>query len=244
MPDTQLQAAPRTVLGKAVGRLRRSGILPAVIYGKGDSIPIQVDLRAFEHGYRIWGRTTLLTLTGIDGDIPALVTDVARDPRTGRLLHADFFRVSLTEKVHAEVPLHFVGESPAVKNLSAVLLHAMAQLRVEAFPQDIPRRIDVDLSALVTMDDAVHVRDVQVDATKIKLLDDPDNIVVKVIPQRAEEEVAPPPAAVEGEVVPAEGEAAEPAEGEAPAPLAAAKPGEPAQAQAKQPAQQQEQKKK
>lgn len=217
MPESRLTVERRAILGRRVGQLRRRGLLPAVIYGHGDSIPVQVALRAFELGYRNWGRTTLITLQGIDGDIPALIRDVSRDPRTGKLLHADFFRVSLTEKVRAEVPVHFIGESPAVRNLSAVLLHAMDHLRVEALPQDIPHRFDVDLAALETMEDSIHVRDVRVATALVTLLDDPDELVVKVVPQRVEE-VAPAAPAVEAEV-PAEGEAAEAptAEGGAPA---------------------------
>ena len=232
MPESRLAVERRAVLGKKVGQLRLKGLLPAVIFGHGDSIPVQVDGRAFEVGYRSWGRTTLITLTGIDGEIPALVHDVSRDPRTGKLLHADFFRVSLTEKVRAEVPVHFVGESPAVKNLSAVLLHATDHLRVEAFPQDIPHRIDVDLAALETLDDSIHVRDVKVDGALVTLLDDPDDLVVKVVPQRVEEVAPAAPAAevalpVEGEAAavptaegatpPAAGQAA-PAKGTAPPP--------------------------
>lgn len=246
MADERLRVEPRAVLGKKVRQLRRKGVLPAVIFGHGDSIPIQLDAHEFELGYRRWGRTTLITLTGVDGDIPALVQTVERDRRTGRLVHADFFRVSLTERVRAAVPLHFVGEPPAVKNLGGVLLHAMDEVRVEALPQDIPRRIDVDLSGLETMDDAVHVRDLIVDTAQIKLLDDVDELVVKVVPPRAVEEVAPKPApevvvAPEGEAPAAEG--AKPAVGQAAQPQAP-QPQAPQAQQQQQPQQQQQQKKK
>jgi len=217
--EERLRVEPRTVLGKKVSQLRRRGVLPGVIFGHGDSIPVQTDAHRFALGYRKWGRTTLITIEGIDGDIPALVDGVSRDPRSGRLLHADFQRVSLTEKVNAEVPLHLVGESGAVKNLSAVVLHALAQVEVEAFPQDIPHRIDVDISRLETMEDEIHVRDLAVDAAKVRILSDPDELVVKVMPQRAEEEIPAPAAAEAPAEAPAEGEAAEAAEGEAaPAP--------------------------
>src|SRR5206468_2561793 len=79
-----------------------------------------------------WGNTTLLSLTGLDGgEVPALIYDVSRDPVSGRMLHVDFARVSLTEKTHADVPLHFVKESPAVRTLGAVLLHARSEVSVE-----------------------------------------------------------------------------------------------------------------
>ncbi len=158
MADAQkIAVRPRTVQGKKVNRLRREGVLPGVVYGgHKDSTPVETEMHAFELGYRRWGNTTLLTLEGLpDGEVAALISDVSRHTVTGRLLHVDFQRVSLTEKVGAEVPLHFVHEAPAVKN-GGVLVHAMDHVRVEAFPQDIPHSIEVDLSRLVEVDDAIY----------------------------------------------------------------------------------------
>ena len=221
----KLAVRTRTVLGKKSERLRRQGILPGVVFGgHKDSIPVETDARAFELGFRRWGSTTLLSLEGLDGDgTPALIHDVSRDPVTGRLMHIDFERVSLTERTNAEVPLHFVGASTAVKN-GAVLVHARDHVRVEAFPQDIPHSIEVDLSRLETIDDAVHVRDLIVDTTKVEILDRPEELVVKAVPQKVEE-VAPVVAPTVEGAVPVEGEAAEGEEGAAAAPAAGAKPG-------------------
>ena len=222
MADTQkIGIRTRTVTGKRVSRLRREGVLPGVVFGgHKDSTPVETDLKEFERGYRRWGNTTLISLEGLpEGEQPALIHDVSRSTLTGQLLHVDFLRVSLTEKVHAEVPLHFVGESPAVKG-GGVLVHAKSEVNVEAFPQDIPHAIDVDLSKLLEIDDSLYVRDLIVDTTKVELLDDADDLLVRVVPVRIEEE-APAPAAA----VPAEGEVAAPAEGEA---APAGKPGAPA----------------
>ena len=134
------------------------------------------------------------------------------------MLHVDFARVSLTEKTHADVPLHFSKESPAVRTLGAVLLHAVSEVRVEAFPQDMPHAIEVDLSGLEEIDDAIFVRDLVIDATTVRIMNDPEELVVKAVPVKVEEEVKPA-APAEG-VAPVEGEAA--AEGEEGAP---AKPG-------------------
>ncbi|MEX2046164.1 MAG: 50S ribosomal protein L25 [Chloroflexota bacterium] len=233
----KLTVRPRQVVGKKVAQLRRDGVLPGVVFGgHKDSASVQTDLRSFERSYRRWGNTTLLSLEGLDGEaIPALIHGVARDTLTGRLLHVDIQRVSLTEKTHAEVPLHFVQESPAVKTLGAVLVHARAHVTVEAFPQDMPHAIEVDLSPLAEIDDAIYVRDLIVDKTIVEIIDDADELVVKAVPVRIEVE---PVAAV---AVPAEGEAAAegaeaPTEGAAPAAAgaapgaAAAKPGAPAAA--------------
>lgn len=223
----KLDVRPRQVVGKKVAQLRRDGVLPGVVFGgHKDSTAVQTDLRSFERSYRRWGNTTLLSLEGLDGDsIPALISGVARDTLTGRLLHVDFQRVSLTEKTHAEVPLHFVHESPAVKTLGAVLVHARDHVNVEAFPQDIPHAIDVDLSPLIEIDDALFIRDLVVDKTTVTIIDDADELVVKAVPVRIEAEpVAAAAVPAEGEV-PAEG-AEEAAEGAAPAAAAgAAAPG-------------------
>jgi large subunit ribosomal protein L25 len=219
----KLAVRPRTVTGKKTEALRRRGVLPGVVYGgKAASQPVELDAHAFELGYRKWGETTLLSLEGVKGDsegTAALITGVARHPVSGRIQHVDFLRVSLTERTHAEVPLHFVGTAPAIK-VGGVLVHAMEHVRVEALPQDIPHRIDVDLSKLEDIDDALFVRDLVVDTTTVRITDRPDALVVKAVHQRVEE-VAPAPAAaavVEG-APPAEGEAAEGA-----APAAAATP--------------------
>ena len=224
----KLAVRTRTVLGKKVNALRRRGLLPGVLFGGHlDSTPVETDLHTFELSYRRWGNTTLLSLTGLDGgEVPALIHDVSRDPVTGRMLHLDLTRVSLTEKTRAEVPLRFVNESPAVRTLGAVLLHALSAVAVEAFPQDIPHQIEVDLSGLQEIDDAIFVRDLVVDAAKVRILNDPEDLLVKAVPVKVEEEVKAPEAAV-----PAEGEAAAAgaaAEGAAPA----AAPGEAGKGQA------------
>jgi large subunit ribosomal protein L25 len=227
LADTQkIAISPRAVTGKRVSRLRREGTLPGVVFGgHKDSTPVQTDMKEFERGYRRWGNTTLISLEGLpDGEVSALIHDVSRSTLTGQLLHVDFLRVSLTEKVHADVPVHFMGESPAVK-AGGVLVHAKSEISVEAFPQDIPHAIDVDLSKLLEIDDSLYVRDLVVDAAKVEILDDGDELVVRVVPVRVEEEPTPAAAAVpaEGEVV----EGAVPAEGEADQ-AAGAKPGAPA----------------
>jgi large subunit ribosomal protein L25 len=215
----KLEVRPRTVLGKKVGALRREGRLPGVIFGGHvDSTPVETDTGTFQKGYRRWGQTTLLSLTGLDGgEVAVLVHDVSREPRTGSLLHVDFARVSLTEKTHAVVPLHFTGESPAVRTHGGVMVHAVSEVRIEAFPQDIPHQIDVDLAKIEQIEDTLYVRDLVVDTSKIEILNDGDQVVAKAVAPRAEEVVAP---VVAPEAVVAEGEAAE--EGAAPAAAGAA----------------------
>ena len=222
MADTpKLEVRPRTVLGKKVGALRREGRLPGVIYGgHADSTPVETDASTFLKGYRRWGQTTLLSLTGLDGgEVPVLVHDLSREPRTGSALHVDFVRVSLTEKTRTEVPLRFTGDSPAVRTQGGVMVHAISQIRIEAVPQDIPHQIDVDVSKIEQIEDTLYIRDLVIDASKIAILNDADQVVAKAVAPRAEE-VVEKPAAVEGEAV--EGEAAAAEEGAVPAATGAA----------------------
>lgn len=225
MADAQkLEIRPRTVLGKHVGALRREGRLPGVIFGgHADSTPVDTDAHAFELAFRRWGTTTLLSLTGLESEVSALVNGVSRNPRTGKLVHVDFVRVSLTEKTHADVPLHFGGESPAVKTHGAVLVHGLEHVRVEAFPQDMPHRLEVDLSKIQQVDDTVHVRDLVVDTSKVLILNDADEMIAKAVAARVEEEA--PVVAEAAETETAEGEAEEtPAAGAAKGGAAAKSP--------------------
>ena len=218
----KLSVRSRTLLGKKVKRLRREGRLPGVIFGgHADSVPVDTDQHAFELGFRSFGQTTLLALQGLDGgEVAALVHSVARDPRTGRMIHVDFTRVSLTEKTHAEVPIHLTGESPAVKLGEALIILALDHVRIEAFPQDIPHRIDVDLSPLQQLDDAIHVRDLIIDTNTVTIVNDPDDLVVKAGAVKVEAEPVAATETEEGETE--EGDEAEAEEGDEAKPAAGA----------------------
>ena len=240
MADAQkIAIRSRELTGKRANRLRREGVLPGVVFGgHKDSTNVQTDMREFERGYKRWGNTTLMTLEGLaEGEQSVLIHDVTRSTVTGNLLHVDFLRVSLTEKVHAEVPLHFVGDSQAVKD-GGILVHAKNEITINAFPQDIPHAIEVDLSVLKEIDDSIYVRDLRVDTSKVEILDDGDELLVRAVPVHIEEEApAPAAAVVEGAEAPAaEGEAAPvagaPGAAAGAKPGAAAKPGAPAAAAA------------
>src|ERR687885_1606205 len=101
----ELEAEPRTILGKHVRRLRRQGMIPANVFGHGDSRAIQAPLRAIEHLLAQGGRTGLVSLT-LDGGTPqtALLKDIQRDPRSGKITHIEFQAVALEERVTSAAP--------------------------------------------------------------------------------------------------------------------------------------------
>lgn len=211
MAKRVLKTEKRNVLGRKVKRLRREGVLPANIYGKkAKSLAVQVKLDEFQKVFSEAGETGLVELKLNDKVHSVLIHNVQLDPVTDKPLHADFLEVDLKEKVTATVPIHLIGESPSEKE-GGVVVQQMHEVEVEALPTDLPEKIDVDISVLIEIDQAIKVGELKVDKSKVEVKEDPERIVVSVAPPAKEEEVAPPPVVEEA---PAEGEAA-PTEGEA-----------------------------
>jgi large subunit ribosomal protein L25 len=195
MEKVVLKATKRTVIGKQVSQLRRAGQLPGVIYGHNID-PTAISLEAHSAGLAI-PRLTSSSIVNIELDgklIPALVREKQKNYIKGTLTHVDFQAISLTEKIRAEVSIHFFGLSPAVKDYSAIIVHNLNELEVEALPSDLPERIEVDLSGLVKIGDAIHVRDLSLPAN-IEVLEDPDVMVAVATATR--EEAAPEVAVAE-----------------------------------------------
>ena len=213
--DTTLQAEPRTVIGKQVRQLRRQGLVPANLYGNGlESRALQLAERTVTHRLMRASRSTLFQLA-LDGGRPqtVLVKELQRDPVSGHVLHVDFYAVRESEKLRTAVPLHFVGEARAVRAFAGTLVTNMASVDVESLPADLPQVIEVDLSSLATLEDAVHVSDLRVPAG-VEVLTPAEELVARVLPPRVEEEVAEEAAEAAAEQ-PAEAAAEESAEAEA-----------------------------
>lgn len=185
-----LTATNRTLTGKSLHRLREKGIVPGVVYGRGiENTLVAVPERELEKVYREAGENTLVNLE-IEAGEPrtVLIYDVALDPVKQRLVHVDFYQVRLDEAVKAEVPLEFTGVSPAVKELGGTLVKVLHTLEVEALPQEIPHKIEADVSKLTTFDEQIKIKDLKV-AASVKILYSPEEIVARVLPPRTEEEL-------------------------------------------------------
>lgn len=203
MEKVVLKASTRDVTGKQVNALRRAGKLPAVIYGRHTE-PIKVALDAHDANLALSkvGSSTLVTID-VDGkEYPSLVRERQRNYVKGNLIHVDFLTVSLTEKIRAEVRIDVTGVSPAVKDYNAVLVTGLHTLSVECLPTDLIDRVVVDIAGLAEIGDGIYVRDLSV-PEKVRVLDDPDEMVV--ITTFAKEEEVEAPAAEEGAVEAAEG---------------------------------------
>jgi len=184
--DANLTAKPRTDIGtRPAGRLRREGLVPAVVYGLGsDTMSVSVPSRELQHILTGGsGANTVITLRidGDGGEQLALARQIQRHPVRGTLLHVDFVRIRADQTVTAEVPLHLEGEAEGVKN-GGVLEPALFAITVEALPGDLPPAITHDVTAL-DMGDQVHVRDLQV-APGITIVTDGDELVAQVVQPR------------------------------------------------------------
>lgn len=201
MSNYLLQADLRTVTGRKVKSLRRSGIIPANIFGKKTpSTSIQLAVKPLLETLKKAGETSLinLTLAGEKKARPVLVAGYAQNPTTGELLHVDFHEVDLNQKTTAMVQLVVVGESDAVK-AGNVLVLQKNEIEVEALPADLPEHIEVDISTLTEVGSTIHAKDLKVDRNKVKL-EIADDEVIATVQEPAKEEVVEP-APVEGEAV-------------------------------------------
>jgi len=183
----ELIAKERRITGKQVHRLRREGLVPAVLYGNGaPSLPLQIEREALQQLLHREGRSTLLQLK-LDGRraTTALVKQVQYHPTSGELLHVDFQRVGAREKLKARVPLHFVGEAPAVGLGNVVIVRSLDEMQVECYPADLPAALEVDLSQLHEPGSAIRVKDLH-PGSKVTILDQPDQVVASAAATRKE----------------------------------------------------------
>jgi large subunit ribosomal protein L25 len=210
MEHLELTAEKRDVIGKKVRFIRREGQTPANLYGHGvASTALKLDTRNLSSVLAHAGQTDLISLKvgSSKKAVKVLVREVQRDPLSEELLHVDFYQGKLTEKLKVDVPLSFSGEAPALKIKNTSLLYLMDSLPIEALPDDLPHNVDVDLSALTEVDQAIHIKDIAL-GQGVTLLGDPEQMVVKVTETRgvreeegAEEEGAEG-AAAEAEAAP------------------------------------------
>jgi large subunit ribosomal protein L25 len=210
--DLELTLDPREAQGKANKRLRRSGMVPGVVYGKGEgSTNVQVEAKTFETLYRAAGKTSVVKfhVPGDRGATSGFIKGVQRHPLSGQAIHVDYYLVNLDVEMEVDVPLVFTGEAPAVEETGGTLLHNLSSVRVKALPADIPHEITVNVTTLVSLDVAIHVRDLSLNRDLVHVLTDGETLVATVVPPRIEEE--PEPVVAEGEEL--EGEAAEGEEG-------------------------------
>jgi large subunit ribosomal protein L25 len=185
-------------------KIRTQRKTPAVLYGyKIKNLNLEVDLKEFEKVYKQAGESSLITLevAGQKEKFLVLIHDIQFDAITGRAIHVDFYQPNLKEEVEATVPLILEGEAPILKSGGGTLVKKISDIDVKALPQNLPREIKVDISRMETFEDVISVKDLQV-ASGVKILKDPDEIIITVSePEKVEEELAEPIEEKEAEVI-------------------------------------------
>jgi large subunit ribosomal protein L25 len=210
MDRIKLDANPRTVTGKKVRFLRRSGTIPVNVFGHNvASQALEVEENTLERTLARAGLNALITLsvTGTPEARPVLIRGYQRKATTGKLLHVDLYQVSMTEKLRTQVPLVVVGIAPGV-SLGGVLLKNLDAVDIECLPGDLVSAIEVDVSTLSDIGQSIQVSDLRV-GSAITILTQPETVVVKIMaPEKEEVEEVAAEAAPVAEAAPAEGEAA------------------------------------
>jgi large subunit ribosomal protein L25 len=189
MAEVTLEVERRETTGKGVAKkLRREGRVPAVVYGAHrDPVPITVDRKAVseliqkgEHGIR---SVFLLKMAGTDQQRHAMIKEVTINPISRKMMHIDFVRVLMDEKVRVTIPVHLNGTAIGVKE-GGIIDWQVREIHIECLPNAIPDSIEVDVAPL-GVHEYVRVKDLQ-PSEGVKVLDDPERVVVGVTVARAE----------------------------------------------------------
>lgn len=206
MKEIQINARTRDKLGKEhAKKLRREGIIPAVVYGaEATPLPLEVEAKAFHALLRSGlGENIILTLNieaQENGGKKVLIRELQRDPVLGNILHIDFQQISLTKRLTINVPIQLLGTAIGVQQDGGILQHVLRELEVQCLPTDIPEKVEVDVTNL-QIGDSIHVGDIKLEG--VEILSDPQGSIVSVVPPTVfkEPEVAPAAAAEEPEVI-------------------------------------------
>jgi large subunit ribosomal protein L25 len=190
----ELKVQARSVLGKKVKQLRRAGVVPANIYGKGlDSVAIQVAAPELKQLLLDTGRNAIIQVSVADKGKAAshdvMVRDIARDPVTGGILHVDFFKVQMSQPIQVEVAISLVGLAPAVDLGLGTLVHGVNALHVEGLPAHLPSFLTLDVSGMAEAHSVLYAREVTL-PPGLTLASDPEQVVASIAGRRGVEAAA------------------------------------------------------
>lgn len=198
----QLKAQSRDESNGKAKKIRTIGFIPAVVYGFGEANKnIKIKNHDFEKVFAVAGEFNLVDLS-IDeaGPKKVIIKDVQRDSLTDNIIHVDFYQVDMAKKITTEIPLNFIGEAKAVKEMGGTLVKNMDTVEIECLPGDLVNHIDVDISILENFDQFIRLRDLVL-SKGLVLAQETNEAVVGVVETKVEEE------APKVEAVPVEGEA-------------------------------------
>jgi large subunit ribosomal protein L25 len=179
MDMVALQASARDTKVKP-NALRQGGKVPGVVYGHGvASRSIECDQIQLHKAFAKAGESTLVELAIGSEKIPVLFKQVDRHVVSGKEIHFDFYAVNMKEEIEAKVPVHLTDESPAVKDLAAILVTPLLEVTVKCLPANLPHALDASLSKLAQFGDTITVKDLKL-GQGVKILDDAESVIALV----------------------------------------------------------------
>jgi len=189
----ELKAKIRKDTGKKVEKIRKQGMVPAVLYGPTiKSQSLEIDLKEFEKIYKEAGESSLISLTLAKENFLVLIHAVEINALSQKPIHVDFYQPRLDEEIEATIPLVFEGEAAAARDLGGTLVKNIHEVEVKALPQNLPHEIKVNIDKLKTFEDSVLIQDLPL-VQGVKVLKEADEVVVFVAsPEKIEEELAKP----------------------------------------------------
>ena len=189
--EVQIELDPRELMGKKVGRLRRTGIVPVHLYGPGmepRALQCQAS-RLIQVLATAGGATPIhITINGETGNHLAFAREIQWDPRGDDLLHVDLLAADVSRPVTAQVPINLIGESAGARNVSGTIMQQLRAVDIQALPLEMPALIEVDITVMEEADDVIRVSDLDIPGNAT-LLSDPEELVVRIELPRVVEEV-------------------------------------------------------
>lgn len=187
MTDFKIKAQKRQHTAR---QSRKNGMVPAVIYGKKfNNEQLELDQIEFSRLFRDAGSSNLVDLLMDGKSVKTLIHEIQKDPYKNTIIHVDFLKIDMKEKIRTEIPLEFVGETDLMIQQEGSLITNKDSVEVECLPSDLVDHINVDISVLTDFDMNIKVEDLRVPAG-IEILDDSEEVIALVQPPRSEEELA------------------------------------------------------
>ncbi len=166
--------------------LRKTGKVPAVFYGsKQKTTSVMISAKEFVKVFKKAGENTVVVLQDGNESVETLIQAVDRHPVSSAVLHVDFYAFEKGQKLKVKVPIEFTGVAPAVKELGGVVVKVLRELEIEATPKDLPQKISVDITTLVSFESVITAKEISL-PSGVLLITNPEEVVVSVYEPKEE----------------------------------------------------------
>lgn len=181
-----LTAEKREIFGKKTKKLRADGLIPANIFGaKFKSLTISIREKEFKKKYKLIKGEPFFNIK-IDNElVPVIIHQIQNHPLTDQILHIDFRKVYLKEKIEVDVPVRIIGQSEAVEVKGGIILQQKDKLTIESFPENIPSAIEINIERLKEIGDEIKTKDLPLNS-QYTIKEDANAVIVKIIEHKEE----------------------------------------------------------